>query len=98
MSKEELLLLLREDRPEQVIHEVTDFRVHPLSKYGVEYEVDVVMETHLEQTKIRRHHVKGLPYPIKLHKEARILHLEYQKEKIENELNQNKDKYGNKFK
>jgi len=27
----------------------------------------------------------------KLHKEARRLHLEYQKEKIEDELNQNKD-------
>lgn len=65
MSKEELLELLRKDRPEQVIHEVIDFRPHSLSKYGVEYEVDVVMETQLFETKIKRHHVGGLPYPLK---------------------------------
>lgn len=69
MIEEELLLLLREDRPEQVIHEVTDFRIHPLSKYGVEYEVDVIMEIQFFETKIRRHHIKGLPYPVKPYKD-----------------------------
>ena len=94
MSNEELLLLLREDRPDQVIHEVTDFRVHPLSKYGVEYEVDVVMETHIFETKIRRHHIKGLPYPIKPYKDLQEKWATEPLEKSLNELNQNKDEYG----
>ena len=84
MSKKELLLLLREDRPEQVIHEVTDFRVHPLSKYGVEYEVDVIMETQFFETKIRRHHIKGLPYPVKPYKD---LQEKWATEPLEKSLN-----------
>jgi len=91
MSKEELLRLLREDRPNQVIHEVTDFRVHPLSKYGVEYEVDVVMETYFFETKIRKHHMKGLPYPIKPYKDLQEKWATEPLEKSLNELNQNKD-------
>ena len=91
MSKEELLELLRKDRPEQVIHEVIDFRPHPLSKYGVEYEVDVVMETQLFETKIKRHHVGGLPYPLKPYLELQEKWGTRPLEESLNELNQNKD-------
>ncbi len=91
MSKEELLELLRKDRPNQVIHEVTDFKEHPLSKYGVEYEVSVIMQVDMLGTKIKRVHMGGLPYPLKpyndLLKKWEVLPLQ---ESL-NDLNQNKD-------
>ncbi len=61
MGKEELLELIRKERPGQVIHEVKDFRPHPLRNFGVEYEVDVVMENNFFNKKIIN---ISLPYPI----------------------------------
>lgn len=90
MNKEELMILISKDRPNQVIHEVIDFRVHPLSKYGVEYEVDVVMEVQFFETKIRRHRI-SIPYPIKPYKELQEKWAAEPLEKSLNELNQNKD-------
>ena len=91
MSKEELLELLRKDRPEQVIHEVIDFRPHPLSKYGIEYEVDVVMETQLFETKIKRHRIGGLPYPLKPYNDLlKKWEVQPLQESL-NDLNQNED-------
>jgi hypothetical protein len=64
MTKEEMLDLIRKDRPEQVIHEVISFIKHPLFNYGIEYEAHVVMETPMFLSKIKRVHMK-LPYPVK---------------------------------
>jgi len=65
-TNEELLDLLRKDRPNQVIHKVLDYRPHPLCGLcDVLYEVDVVMEGQFFETTIKSVHMQGLPYPIK---------------------------------
>lgn len=89
MTKEELLELLRADRPNQVIHEVTSFRSHPLSNYGMEYEVDVVMEADMLGTKIRRVHISGLPYPLKPYLDLRKKWEEQTLEQSLEDLNRN---------
>tara|TARA_R110000822_G_C15066875_1_gene468122 strand:+ start:90 stop:533 length:444 start_codon:yes stop_codon:yes gene_type:complete len=67
ITNEELLELIRKDRPDQVIHKVLDYRPHPLSRLcDVLYEVDVAMNwqhwaSEITSLKI----IKGLPYPVK---------------------------------
>jgi hypothetical protein len=85
MSNEELLELIRKDRPNQVIHEVTGFREHPLHWAGVQYEVDVIMETQFYETKIRKHHMKGLPYPVKPYNE---LQKKWEEQTLQQSINQ----------
>ena len=69
MDNQELLELIRKDRPEQVIHEVTGFKVHPLSKLcDVKYDVSVVMEVQFYETKTKRVNI-NLPYPVEPYKE-----------------------------
>jgi hypothetical protein len=63
MDKDKMLELIKKDRPGQVIHEVVDFRPHPLEKFGVKYEVDVVMEGQVFETKIREINLT-IPYPL----------------------------------
>ena len=58
MNKDELLVKLRLERPEQVIHEVLSFKKN---KHGF-YNVDVNMETMFFKTKIKNTHIT-LPYP-----------------------------------
>ena len=67
ITNEELLELIRKDRPDQVIHLVEDFRVHPLSGLcDVLYEVDVIMDYQSLDSEITSlKSIKGMPYPMK---------------------------------
>ena len=65
MTNEEMLKLIREDRPEQVIHEVKS--IEKLDKLGWTYRVGVVMEIKLFDIKIKKHHT-SLPYPMSEYK------------------------------
>lgn len=60
-DKEEMLKLIRNDRPSQVINEVKEFRWNDLLNF---YEVKVDMESEFFGTKILHTHTT-LPYPIK---------------------------------
>lgn len=61
-TKEEVLELIRADRPGQVIREVVSF--NPGTKPGYDWEVNVIMEGDFFGTTIRRVNME-LPYPIK---------------------------------
>jgi hypothetical protein len=72
MDNKELLKLIRKDRPDQVIHEVTNFIPfphQPFASRGVKYSVDVIMETNFFGTKVKRTIVQGLPYPVEPYRE-----------------------------
>lgn len=59
MTKEELLIKIREDRPNQVINEVINFN---LNDFGF-YDVDVDMQVQFFETRIL-HHKMTIPYPL----------------------------------
>lgn len=64
MTNEEMLDLLRKDRPGQTIHEVKAVKAHPLNSMGVEYLVDAVLQIdNFFGTTIQRVNVQ-LPYPL----------------------------------
>jgi hypothetical protein len=61
MTNEEMLELIRKDRPEQVIHEVISYK--KTDKLGWTYEVTVDMAQPFMETTVK--HVKiTLPYPL----------------------------------
>lgn len=74
MTKAELLIKIREDRPGQVIHEVISFEKN---KFG-HYDVVVDMEGQFFNTTIR--HIKQrLPYPLEeFNKLSKVEQLEWQ--------------------
>lgn len=72
-TKDEVLQLVRKDRPDQIILEVTNFIPYPHQPFasrGVKYSVDVIMETNFFGTKIKRTIMQGLPYPVKPYREV----------------------------
>ena len=75
---DEMLIKIRQDRPDQVIHEVLDVKEN---SYGF-YNVKVDMETYFFETKIRHCHTT-LPYPIaEYEKLSSIEQLEYRWENM----------------
>jgi|LakMenEpi05May12_1017382.scaffolds.fasta_scaffold20392_1 hypothetical protein len=66
LTNEEVLELIRADRPGQVIHEVTSFKQG--TKPGYDWEINVVMEGDFLGTTIRRVNMQ-LPYPLKTYKD-----------------------------
>ena len=59
MNKKEMLEKVRKDRPNQVIHEVIDFKKNKLGFYTVEVDMEVMFLN----TKVL-HAVHKIPYPI----------------------------------
>ena len=72
MTNEEMLKLIREDRPNQVIHEVVSFKEHEFKDRGVLYDVSVVMEAKIvpivsERIIIQKMNI-NLPYPVEAYR------------------------------
>ena len=84
MTKEELLELMRSERPTQKLIEIEDFRPSECGIEGVLYDVDVLVEHSFvyESSYTKVHY--NMPYPVKPYKD-------HNDSKINKMLDENKD-------
>ena len=68
LTNEQMLGMIRKDRPTQIINEVISFKPSSLGIKDVQYDVIVSMETDFLGTKIKNTKFK-LPYPVKPYQE-----------------------------
>jgi len=63
LTNEQMLEMVRKDRPKQVIHQVVSFKPNKSKAKGVLYNVEVIMESEFLGVKIKNYK-QELPYPV----------------------------------